>query len=423
MTTVGSVVCARCGESNPQGSFFCASCGVPLPPERQPGQSTGEPAPVQNATTLKVLAVVVAIGLLACMALCMGLVIFLTLPNPFGLALIVVLAVIPAAVYSMLVVTLDRFDHEPWYTMLGAFLWGAIVATFFSLILNTVTGLAVLTAWDEYTMGVVLPIVVAPIVEETTKGVAILLLLLAVRHELDSVLDGIIYGALVGLGFAMTENALYYANFLAEGGPIALFIGFFVRAGFGGFAHAIFTAATGAGLGWARRRYGRGVGRFVAPALGLLAAMSLHGIWNGVAVVSFLLGGLGALLAILGLFFLLSLPAVLTVLVVAILQWDRHLTILQRQLATEVSAGTLSLDEYTMLTSPRLRRKAAWDALVRGGVRAWWRMRVFMRLASRLAFQKHHAMHGETRPSGFRKQTDPELRAALSKARQPLTQN
>lgn len=362
---------------------------------------------------IKVLALFAVAGLVACMALCMVVLLVISVPSPVGLPLVVALAVIPAAIYSLLVVSLDRFDHEPWYTMLGAFLWGAIVSTFFSVILNTVTGVVVLVAWDEYAYGVVVPIVVAPIVEETTKSLALLILLLAARHEIDSVLDGIIYGALVGLGFAMTENALYFATFYREGGLTFLLIGFFLRAGIGGFSHAIFTAAAGGTIGWARRRYGRGLARFVVPGLGLLTAMSLHGIWNGVAVLGSFLGGFGALLGILGLALFLTLPAIIVILAIAVRQWDRQLMILQQELLEEVRIGTLTVDAYGMLTTPRLRRRAAWRQLGNGDLAAWWRLRTFMRLASRLAFQKHHAFHGEAQPSGFRKRSDAQLRKEL----------
>src|SRR5665811_423001 len=51
--------------------------------------------------------------------------------------------------------------------------------------------------------------IVAPITEEGAKGLFVLLLLWARRHELDGILDGIVYAGMVGVGFAFTENILY----------------------------------------------------------------------------------------------------------------------------------------------------------------------------------------------------------------------
>ena len=54
---------------------------------------------------------------------------------------------------------------------------------------------------------------VARPVEESFKGMAVLLVYLIVRREFDSILDGIIYAGIVALGFAATENSYYIYNF------------------------------------------------------------------------------------------------------------------------------------------------------------------------------------------------------------------
>ena len=48
----------------------------------------------------------------------------------------------------------------------------------------------------------------APVVEESVRGLAILLILWFQRRELDGVVDGLVYAGLAGAGFA-TENILY----------------------------------------------------------------------------------------------------------------------------------------------------------------------------------------------------------------------
>lgn len=357
-----------------------------------------------------------------CMVLCVGLLLIVSVPNPIALALATIAAIVPAVTYSLLVLLLDRFESEPWYTLLGAFLWGAVVAVVLSVIFQLITGSVIFVAWGEETANLFGLVIGAPLFEESTKGAALLVLLLAFRHEVDNMLDGIIYGALVGLGFAMTENILYFGSFFLEGGVAGLVVGFFIRAGIGGFSHALFTACTGAGIGWARSQYGRGNWRFVAPFAGLALAMLLHGAWNGsAAIATYMEIGAGGALVLLGfLFFGLVIPPFITVLVIAYFSWRRQLAILRTQLEEEVRQGTILQDEYAMLTNPGRRRRAHWNMLLSRGIRGWHRQHRFSRLTSQLAFQRHHASQGETRPSGFRSRSDAELRAAIAEARAEL---
>ncbi len=105
---------------------------------------------------------------------------------------------------------------------------------------------------------------VAPVTEEAAKGLFILLLLIYRRHELDGILDGLVYAGMVGIGFAFTENILYLTSaYMGEdghagglGGAVGLFI---VRCIFGPFAHPFFTAFIGIGIGIAVGARSRGV--------------------------------------------------------------------------------------------------------------------------------------------------------------------
>lgn len=413
----GQQQCPRCGSERKAGALFCTQCGYTFD-AADSVLSLASP-PLLAGQTTKVAAGCGVAGLFACPAACFALLLFATLPNPVALALVVTAAIVPAVFYGLLFLLLDRFEAEPWYTLLGAFLWGALVATFFSLVLNSVTGEVVFMAWGEGASNTIVPLLVAPVVEETMKGMALVILLLAFRHELDSILDGIIYGGLIGLGFAMTENMVYFAAFLVEEGIGGLIVGFFFRAGIGGLAHAIFTAVTGAAIAWSRTRYGRGRLRFVVPVLGLVGAMALHGTWNAMAVLAAELGVGGALLVIIG-FLLIIVSGLTAILAAAFVSWGRQLNIIREQLAAEVQLGTITMDEYTMLTHPHRRRRAYWRALSAGGPQAWLRMRRFAQLTSQLAFQKFHAEHGERQPLGFRRRSNNELRADIEGARRRL---
>src|SRR5918999_207932 len=99
-----------------------------------------------------------------------------------------------------------------------------------------------------------------------------------------SVIDGIVYAAMVGLGFAMTENIQYYGRAVQEGGGETLQFVFILRGFLAPFSHPLFTAMTGIGLGLARQSSNAAV-KFLTPIVGLGAAISLHAIWNGSAVL------------------------------------------------------------------------------------------------------------------------------------------
>ena len=114
-------------------------------------------------------------------------------------------------------------------------------------------------------------------VEEIAKAAVLYAIYRWRRHEFDGVLDGIVYAGMVGLGFAFTENVLYYGRTALEGGDV-LAATFFVRGVMAPFAHPLFTSLTGLGLGLAALR--EGAPWRVAPVVGLFGAMVLHSLWN-----------------------------------------------------------------------------------------------------------------------------------------------
>jgi hypothetical protein len=120
----------------------------------------------------------------------------------------------------------------------------------------------------------------APIVEELAKALGVVLLFWLLRPEFDNMRDGLIYGALVGLGFTWFEAALYVVNMYDKFGVPAFGLQLGVRyALFGLGGHAMFTAIFGASLGLALQTRRRWL-RILAPILGLLLAMAAHVINN-----------------------------------------------------------------------------------------------------------------------------------------------
>jgi len=136
--------------------------------------------------------------------------------------------------------------------------------------------------------------IVAPIVEEFLKGLAVAIVFFMFYKEFDSILDGIIYGAVAALGFAATENTLYiYRNGYQEGGWEGLFLLVFIRVIIVGWQHPFYTAFTGIGFAVARTNKNMLV-KFIAPIIGFGVAVTTHAFHN---TFGGLIGGLEGLAA------------------------------------------------------------------------------------------------------------------------------
>ena len=114
-----------------------------------------------------------------------------------------------AAPLFVLIYYLDLYEREPLSVAFAAFLWGAFAATALALdaggwdeVLAQVDGAGFAARWA--------PALTAPVIEELLKGAGIVLLYLIVRDEVDDVMDGFVYGALCGLGFAVVEDVVYF---------------------------------------------------------------------------------------------------------------------------------------------------------------------------------------------------------------------
>ena len=117
---------------------------------------------------------------------------------------------VPMFFYAAFVYWLDRYEKEPKALLGAAFFWGVVFAAGGAYILNTVFGIGIyVVTGSESATEFGTASIVAPVIEEILKGLAVGIVFLLFRKEFDSILDGIIYGGLAGLGFAATENTLY----------------------------------------------------------------------------------------------------------------------------------------------------------------------------------------------------------------------
>ncbi|MBC7876216.1 MAG: PrsW family intramembrane metalloprotease [Anaerolineales bacterium] len=252
----------------------------------------------------------------------------------------------PMFIFAILIYWLDRYEKEPAALLGAAFFWGVVIAAGGSFIINTVFGLGIyMFTGSEGTTEAATASIVAPIVEEILKGLAVAIVFFLFRREFDSVLDGIMYGGMVGLGFAATENVLYiYRNGYLEGGWAGLFLLAFIRVILVGWMHAFFTAFTGIGFALARTNRNTLV-KFIAPFVGLGTAIFVHAFHN---TFGGLIGGLGGLAA--GTFVDWVGWAMMFVFIIWMIVHERN--IVKKQLQEEVYAGLITQTQYQRAISP-----------------------------------------------------------------------
>ena len=306
--------------------------------------------------------------------------------GPVALMLGLITATIPVPLYLILVLWIDRYEAEPLWMLATAFFWGAIIATFFAFLLNT-TSQGVVGALTNANAGQAFAAVIsAPIVEEIGKAFILFIFFFWKKDEFDGVVDGIVYASLTALGFAMTENILYYGKAVAEGGGGALTLTVIIRGFFAPFSHPLFTSLTGIGLGLARQSTNIAV-KLVTPVIGLLMAIFMHSIWNGSAVF----GGGGVFVLT---YIVVMVPAFIILLVVIAIALRREGQVVREFLIVDLNSGVLTREEYDQVGSITGRMGSSFRAFSQSGVKGWRARRRFNQLASELAFHRSRVSRG-----------------------------
>jgi RsiW-degrading membrane proteinase PrsW (M82 family) len=308
-----------------------------------------------------------------------------TFPLTFEIVLFsIVAAIIPTLFFVLIIYWFDHYEKEPVWLLTAAFLWGAVPSIIAAFVLNTGLGIPLYIILGPDLADVTAATLIAPPVEETLKGLVLVGILLLWRHELDSPLDGIIYGAMVGMGFAMVENVYYFLNVYAQGGVEEWGINIFIRAFIFGLNHALFTSLAGLGIAIARLSHRRST-RFAAPVLGWMGAIFVHFVHNLTASLAAAVGPLVCLVTLFnawgGVFL------IVIIIFWAIIQEHRWI---KKYLAEEVEQGLLSNDHYQNAYSG-LRRTAHYtDLLFHRGPSAYMNGIRFYHRCSELAYKKHH---------------------------------
>ncbi len=218
----------------------------------------------------------------------------------------VILFAIYAVPFWIFIASMDFLEREPPMLMATAFAWGALVATTTAMPGNRAM-LALLAKLVSPDYAVAWgPAVVSPIIEEALKALGLVMVVLVARKQINSVLDGMVYGALIGLGFQVVENIFYALNAVEmanAGDKVGPVVATFFLRGFlaGLWSHTLFSAVAGAGIAWFLVRTEKSLLiRWLGLGVGLFLAWLVHFVWNSPLLMDGLgRGGWGVLTGLL----------------------------------------------------------------------------------------------------------------------------
>lgn len=295
-------------------------------------------------------------------------------------------------VYFLIIRWCDRFEPEPWWLLLCAFFFGALIATAGGGTMNgfshTLAVMATGEPPDSENVQFIVATFSAPIFEEGFKGLGVAMIAaisaLGVK-ELDGALDGAIYGGVVGLGFTLTEDVQYVSNAFAQEGLVGFVFLLFIRTVMNGLTHCTFTAMTGLGFGIAAETR-NGFLKFAAPVGGYFIAMILHGFHNGILALGF--GGFVIMQ-------LVNWATVVFYFVVLALLVQRDRKIIIRELSDEIG-GLLHHQELTLITTYVTIGYRNWGALFSRGWDVFRSRRKKQLALVEIAFIKNRRRRGES---------------------------
>jgi RsiW-degrading membrane proteinase PrsW (M82 family) len=346
-----------------------------------------------------VLALVFAVTAVAVVLGLKDLIVQHAIPQDGGtLPALMTLPLIPALGMLLIVRGIDRYGREPWYLLLSAFLWGAIIAippAFFIEVMvgrgiNALAFTALPRAWQDLAHSALVGLN-AGITEEVVKDAGLLVLLVLLRETFQNVTDGILFGAVIGAGFALTENIAYFATANPARNTLVLLI--LGRVILGWLGHSTFTACFGAALGLVREQRSPRPPWLVA-LLGFLAGVTLHTIFDFVdfqantavhdAPGSTAIGVLALLAVVANYIPLFFAQFVLYIMIVR--SQAREAAVLRAYLVDDVRRGIVMPEEYLLLQRNAPWRQLTEQVLPLKGYRAWRAARDLMANEIGLAF-------------------------------------
>ncbi len=294
--------------------------------------------------------------------------------SPSGWALSWLLLFVYALPVFVTVYVLDLYEREPLSLVLGSLLWGAVAATTLAGLANEGWGFVVARAGGPEFASRWTAALTAPFTEEILKAAGVVLVFLIARSEVDDVMDGFVYGAVCGLGFAVVEDVLYFIAVFG-GTPAGVLAGFYVRVISSGlYGHVLYTGLAGMGIAYfVSRPEEASLARRTAVAGGLFAAaVAGHFLWDS-PYLDLFPGRVEALsdwLRIPLAAAVKAAPLLAFVVLLVTLARRRERRWLEAALRSEAGSSGLSATELGVLLDPRARRRSRRDIRARAGERA-----------------------------------------------------
>ena len=303
-----------------------------------------------------------------------------------------------ALAYSALFIWLDRFRGSQPLVWLLTFGWGAAASTWFSIYANTWVGQMMATTQANSDSGSRAAVFSAPFVEEFAKATILILLVVLWRNKIVSRLSIVALAGLSAIGFAFTENIIYYARVWMqatnditiadpEGTMIELVL---LRGVYTSFGHPLFTIMTAAGLAIGLGHSSKIV-RVMAPLGGFMLACAGHMLFNGLASTR----PTSALM----LPWYLALGLVGVIVVSLIISVVANGQLIRARLTDYQRSGWLTARDVEVFGGPLRRVKLIWFAIFRGP-KTWWRTTRLLRRATELGYLRNQMVRGVVAEGG-----------------------
>jgi RsiW-degrading membrane proteinase PrsW (M82 family) len=338
-----------------------------------------------------------------CLVAIISLAIVVSQRGPASTSVGLLLALLPIPLLVALILYLDRLEPEPRALLAAIFGAGAGIAVITALLGRALhTGLLTTPELDpqasvtaKVSVGAALG---GALIAQTLIGLVLLALLASRRTEIDGVEDGVVYGSVVGLGFALVANVYAYAvAWNAGAGAIA---DEFARRGiFGPVFTALFTSFIGLGVAYAAARPAV-PGRYGAVFVGWVAAVALDALWNHSA------GERGTGLQVT--YFILAV-ALLAVVIMVLADRRRVIGMITSFLPDFEDPEVVTPQDIRMLASPRLRRLGRHWARLELGIGGKQAMTQYQLAASELAVACRRKALGQTTEDVYVRHRDDSL--------------
>lgn len=295
--------------------------------------------------------------------------------SPVTLVWLSLAALAPLSLVTATLFWIDRWAPIPWSARWVALAWGAGIAVVLAATLNTAGQMDVLRyTGSQISADHFVAQLVAPVVEETVKGLGVFLILWIARSRLTSVLSAASVGGLVGAGFAYTENIQYFLMAHAQGSAV-LNLTMLGRGVFSPFIHPMATSLTGMAIGLVLLRRCRWYCAVPIVGVGFACAVALHSFWNFGASLGF---------GFIAIYLLVDFPVFLLWLISLLVASNKIRSRIVCGLSAYLRAGLITPQESALVLEKSTWRYSLKAARSRGGTTVRT-LRKFRRLLGTLA--------------------------------------